>query len=100
MVLSGLSDSALALSTEFPAARPRLRSLFESIVRLSGQHVLWNYFQQRRDYLEEGIAARSSVEPHSPQFHPLVAATLRVDPSDVATPSSVCRCQSPRLAWG
>ena len=82
-MLSGLSEPASALSADVPAARPHLRNLFESITRLGGQHVLLNYFHQRHDFLAEKLLGYSPEEPTAPQFHPLVAATMPVEPSDV-----------------
>ena len=76
MVLGNLSDPAFILSAEVPTSRPILRSLFENISRLSNQHVLWNYFNQRREFLEDceqSLTTRPWSDPiHIPQFHPVV----------------------------
>ena len=45
--------------------------------------MLLNYFHQRHDFLAEKLLGYSPEEPTAPQFHPLVAATMPVEPSDV-----------------
>ena len=77
MVLGHLSDPAFILSAEVPTSRPILRSLFENISRLSNQHVLWNYFNQRREFLEDCEQSLTTSDPIIPQFHPVVACPHR-----------------------
>ena len=73
----------MALCVENPSARTHLRHLFESIARLSGQQVMWNYFHQRRDYLEDHRLGYKPDEPLGPHFHPMVAATMHIGASDI-----------------
>ena len=100
MVLSHLSDPAFILSAEVPTSRPLLRSLFENISRLSNQHVLWNYFNQRRDFLEVYGQSPTTPDPIMPQSHPIVASTLPIGEDDVllqytaAAPPSPPQCCS------
>ena len=44
---------------------------------------MWNYFHQRRDYLEDHRLGYKPDEPLGPYFHPMVAATMHIGASDI-----------------